>query len=109
MFLLRLRNRLRTLHRMSGKPSPWYRRLLALAELAGDQTQQDIAQTLGVSKSAVTGWKEGTAPRPEQVKAAATAYGVDALELLRIAYLDSDDGHNSKWRPPSQDPNKPPL
>lgn len=94
---------------MSGKPSPWYRRLLALAELAGDQTQQDIAQTLGVSKSAVTGWKEGTAPRPEQVKAAASAYGADALELMRIAYLDPDEEPHPKRRPPRQDPNKPPL
>jgi transcriptional regulator with XRE-family HTH domain len=76
---------------MSVKPTPWYRRLLALAELAGDRSQQDIAHTLGVSQSAITGWKQGTAPRPDQVKSAAAAYGADALDLLRIAYLSDDD------------------
>ena len=47
------------------KPSAWWRRLIAPAEIAGDVDQQDIAHRLGVSKSAVTGWKGGTEPRPD--------------------------------------------
>jgi transcriptional regulator with XRE-family HTH domain len=73
------------------KQSAWWGRLLALAELAGDRTQQDIAETLGVSAAAVTGWKQGTPPSPNNVKAAARAYHVDALELLRIAFLDGEE------------------
>ena len=78
------------MNRMSA-PTRWYRRLMALAELKGDHTQQDVARTLGVSKSAITNWKGGTRPDPEQVKAAARAYDADALELLWIAYLDCDE------------------
>jgi transcriptional regulator with XRE-family HTH domain len=62
---------------------------------------RDVAHTLGVSKSAVTSWKEGTRPNPEQVKAAAAAYGVDPLELLHIAYLS--DG-NPKAAPKKRRP-----
>ena len=67
--------------------TPWYRRLLALAELAGDHEQQDIARALGISGAAITRWKQGTPPSPENVKAAARVYGVDPLELLGIAYI----------------------
>lgn len=98
---------------MSDRPTPWYRRLLALAELAGDRNQQDIAQAMGISKSTVTGWKEGTAPRPDQVKMAARVYGADPLELMRLAYLsDGDEPKEApkKKRPPLRaDPNGPPL
>jgi transcriptional regulator with XRE-family HTH domain len=86
---------------------------MALAELAGDHTQQDIARTLNVSESTVTGWKEGRPPKPGNVIAAAKAYGVDALELMRIAYL-SEDGEadppaKGRQRKPRPDPNGPPL
>jgi transcriptional regulator with XRE-family HTH domain len=91
-------------------PTPWYRRLMALAELNGDRTQQDVAHTLGVSKAAVTSWKGGTRPDPEQVKAAARAYGADPLELMRIAYLDGDaEKPKPKRQPPRQGSNVPPL
>lgn len=76
--------------------TPWYRRLVALAELAGDHTQQEIAETLGVSAAAVTGWKQGTPPRAETVVAAARAYDADATELLQIAFLDDDDLNHPK-------------
>jgi hypothetical protein len=36
---------------MRARPTPWYRRVMALAEPAGDRTQQDVAPTLGVSKT----------------------------------------------------------
>jgi hypothetical protein len=95
------------MNRMSAL-TPWYSRLTALAELNGDRTQQDVARTLGVSKGAITSWKGGTRPDPEQVKTAARVYGADPLELLRIAYLDSDEtAQKSKLkgrmkRPPRQ-------
>jgi transcriptional regulator with XRE-family HTH domain len=76
---------------MSSALTAWYRRLMALAEINGDRTQQDVAHALGVSKSAVTSWKEGTRPNPEQVKAAAAAYDADPLELMRIAYLSDEE------------------
>jgi transcriptional regulator with XRE-family HTH domain len=89
---------------------------MALAELNGDHTQQDVAHTLGVSKGAITNWKGGMRPDPEQVKAAARAYGVDALELLRIAYLDGDEPAEEpkpkepqEASAPRQAPNRPPL
>jgi transcriptional regulator with XRE-family HTH domain len=93
-------------------PTPWYRRLMALAELKGDHTQQEVAQALGVSKSAVTGWKQGTRPDPEQVQAAARVYGADLIELLTIAYADEDEKPKKKKNrltPPGQDPNSPTL
>ena len=102
------------MNRMRG-PTPWYRRLMALAELHGDRTQQDVAKRLGVSKGAVTSWKGGIRPDPEQVKTAVRVYGVDALELMRIAYLDGDEAaQKSKLkgrtkRPPRQAKNLPPV
>lgn len=80
---------------MKRRPTAWFRRLLDLAELAGDMDQKDIAARMGVSPSAITAWKEGKEPRPDAVRAAARAYhkfrDVDtdelAIELLRIAYL----------------------
>jgi hypothetical protein len=82
---------------------PWYRRLVALAELAGDHDQKDIAERLGVSADAVSGWKTGTEPRPDAVRAAAKAYHdfVNAdtdellIELLKIAYVP-DHGNGSR-------------
>lgn len=86
-------------------PTPWYRRLIALAELKGDHTQKDIAESLGVSKSAVTNWKQGMRPDPEQVKMAAQVYETDLLDLLRIAYVEEGKkpkkrgGGRGGWRP----------
>jgi transcriptional regulator with XRE-family HTH domain len=78
---------------MSGeKQTRWWRRLHALAELAGDSQQKDIAETLGVSAAAVTGWKQGQPPKPANVIAAARAYGVDPMELMRIAFLEDESG-----------------
>jgi transcriptional regulator with XRE-family HTH domain len=88
---------------------------MALAELHGDHTQQDVARTLGVSKGAITSWKQGIRPDREQVKTAARVYGVDLLELLRIAYVDGDEAaQKSKLKgrtklPPRQAKNLPPL
>jgi transcriptional regulator with XRE-family HTH domain len=70
---------------MSG-PSAWYRRLMALGELHGDHTQQDVAHALGVSKATITNWKDGHRPDPERVREAAVVYDADELELPRIAY-----------------------
>jgi transcriptional regulator with XRE-family HTH domain len=73
------------------KETKWWRRLRALAELAGDSQQKQIAETLGVSPAAVTSWRHGQPPSPDNVKAAAHAYGVDPLELMGIAYLDDEE------------------
>jgi transcriptional regulator with XRE-family HTH domain len=104
-----------TMSRMSA-PTPWYRRLLALAELHGDHDQQQIAHAIGVTKGTVTGWKQGTPPKPDSVLAAAKHYGVDPLELLRIAYLDGNGPpeepkpkNRTKRQPPRQAPNVPAL
>ena len=59
------------------RPSAWYRRLMALAELKGDHTQQDVAHTFGVSKATVTNWKDAMRPDPERVRAAAEIYDAD--------------------------------
>lgn len=68
----------------------WWKRLTALAELAGDGTQQEIAETLQVSPAAVSGWRHGGPPRPETVLAAARAYDADPLDLLRIAFIEDE-------------------
>jgi transcriptional regulator with XRE-family HTH domain len=87
------------------KPSAWWRRLIDLAELAGDvdgygcPSQQDIARRIGVSDAAVSGWKWGTEPRPDAVRKAAKAYhdflpcNTDELlrELLEIAYMSEPE------------------
>jgi transcriptional regulator with XRE-family HTH domain len=70
------------------KPSPWWRRLLALAELAGDLEQKDIANRLGVSPAAVSDWKNrGTELDPNQLRKAARAYSAfteaDTDQLFR--------------------------
>jgi transcriptional regulator with XRE-family HTH domain len=51
---------------------------------AGDQTQQDIAERLGVSKTAVTGWKQGLLPRWELVKTAARVLATPSCCALRL-------------------------
>jgi transcriptional regulator with XRE-family HTH domain len=91
----------------SERRTPWYRRLLALAELGGDVTQEEIAERIGVSPGAVSSWKRGTLPKWEQVVDAAKAYGVEPLELMRIAYLAGEEGNNNPARKkpnPSREP-----
>jgi transcriptional regulator with XRE-family HTH domain len=80
------------------KPSRWYERLLNLAELHGDHDQQEIARAIGVSKGTVSNWKQGTPPTAQSVIAAARHYGVEPLELLRIAY-DLDVPSECRKRP----------
>lgn len=87
------------------KQTRWWQRLLDLAELHGDHEQQQIARAIGVGNSTVNGWKKGTLPRAESVLAAAKHYGVDPLELLRIAYLSEDEDPDPKDR--RRIPNKP--
>jgi transcriptional regulator with XRE-family HTH domain len=82
---------------------------MALAELHGDRTQQDVAKRLGVSKAAITSWKQGMRPDPERVREAAEAYDADELELLRIAYIEDRPKPKPKKRAPRQAPNRPPL
>lgn len=92
------------------RPTAWFRRLLDLAELAGDIDQQDIAQRIGVSKSAITSWKEGTEPRIDAVRSATKAYkefvdtDTDELfnELLHAAYPlnKGDDPKGAKKKRP---------
>jgi transcriptional regulator with XRE-family HTH domain len=76
---------------MSKRHTAWFKWLVAIADRAGDTTQQDIAQTLGVSKSAVTAWAQGTLPSPEVILRAAAAYRFSATELFEIAYVDQSD------------------
>lgn len=73
---------------MADKQTRWWRRLTALAELNGDHTQQEIAETLGVSPGAVSGWRYGRPPRAETVVHAAEVYGVDPGELLILTFID---------------------
>jgi hypothetical protein len=68
------------------KHTAWFKWLVAIADRHGDHTQQDIARTLGVSKSTITGWAKGTPPNPENVLKAAERYGIDPAELFHIAY-----------------------
>jgi transcriptional regulator with XRE-family HTH domain len=88
----------------------WYQHLVVLAALHGDHDQQQIAKAVGVTKGTVTGWKQGTPPSPQSVIAAARRYGVDELELLRVAYLEPDEEPKPKRRRlPRQANDKPPL
>jgi transcriptional regulator with XRE-family HTH domain len=73
-------------------------------------------EAIGVTKGTVTGWKRGTPPHPQSVLAAAEHYGVDPLEMLRIAYLDGDEPaeepkpkNRRKRQPPRRGSNVPPL
>jgi transcriptional regulator with XRE-family HTH domain len=103
--------RFSTMNRMSA-PTRWYQRLLDLSELHGDHDQSSIADAIGVTKGTVTGWKQGTPPKPDSVLAAAEHYGVDPLELLRIAYLPDREPkpkNGRKRQPPRQGSNVPPL
>ncbi|KLO31614.1 hypothetical protein ABW16_01955 [Mycolicibacter heraklionensis] len=70
----------------------WWKRISALAELHGDHTQQEIAESLGVSPGAVTGWRYGRPPRAETVVRAAEVYGVDPGELLILTFIDPKKG-----------------
>jgi transcriptional regulator with XRE-family HTH domain len=82
------------------RPTRWYQRLVALGDVAGDHTQQDIATRLGVSPGAVSAWKRGTLPAIETVLAAARAYGVDEIELIRVVY---DLGRGAQGEIPGSD------
>jgi DNA transposition AAA+ family ATPase len=72
----------------------WYRKLLDLAELAGDDNQKQIAARMHVSEGAVSGWGKGVEPRIAAVRSAAMTYrefveeNTDELfrELLLKAY-----------------------
>jgi hypothetical protein len=68
-----------------------------------------VANTLGVSKATITNWKGGMRPVPERIIDAARVYGADALELLRLAYLEDRPKQKPKKRPPRQALNVPPL
>ena len=76
---------------MRSRHTAWFKWLVAIADRAGDTTQQDIAHTLGVSKSTVTAWAQGTPPSAPTIMKAAAAYGVPANELFEIAYMKGDE------------------
>jgi transcriptional regulator with XRE-family HTH domain len=69
----------------------WYTKLVEIAWRAGDTTQQDIAQRLGVSPAAVTYWKEGRLPSAQTVVAAAEVYATDARDLLCLTFLEPSE------------------
>jgi transcriptional regulator with XRE-family HTH domain len=73
----------------------WFKALVFIADRAGDHTQQDIAARLGVSKSTVTAWAQGTPPSATTILKAAACYGVSATELFEIAYDVQEDGPKS--------------
>lgn len=53
-----------------------------LQTLMGDQTQQEAAVQIGISKSNITRWKAGARADPDFVVKAARAYGANILEAL---------------------------
>jgi DNA-binding XRE family transcriptional regulator len=93
-WVLRQRNGCTSVDAMSRHTTSWFRWLVAIADRAGDITQQDIAQRLGVSKSTVTAWAQGTLPSPDVILKAAAAYGVSATELFEIAYVKHEEPKN---------------
>jgi transcriptional regulator with XRE-family HTH domain len=76
--------------------SRWYAVVLRLAAIQGDLDQVQIAERIGVTKGTVTGWKQGTPPKPDTVIATAQAYGVDPVQLLAVAYLPDTAWDESK-------------
>lgn len=87
---------------MPDTPTRWWKRLIALAELHGDHTQQEIAETLGVSPGAVSGWRYGRPPRAETVVHAARTYDTDPVELLKLVFVDTDPAPKAKRRTPQR-------
>ena len=60
-----------------------------------------LASDIGVSKSNVTNWKNGSVPRRDKVRKIADYFGVTVDYLLRdtthqISFLDQDTGNNIK-------------
>ena len=60
-----------------------------------------LASDIGVSKSNVTNWKNGSVPRSDKVRKIADYFGVTVDYLLRdtthqISFLDQDTGNNIK-------------
>ncbi len=53
-----------------------------LQSLMGEQTQQEAAEKIGISKSNITRWKAGARADPDFVVKAARAYGANVLEAL---------------------------
>lgn len=73
------------------RPTGWWK---WLCDAAGEVQQKEIAERLGVSPGAVTGWKNGAPPNPASVIAAAREYGprvgTELADLFLIAYTDTD-------------------
>lgn len=90
------------------KPTRWWRRLSAVAELAGDSQQKDIAESLGVSAAAVTKWRQGQLPSPQVVIRAAQVYSQDPQELMAIAFIDSEVDRSGDGFPNLRSPVKKP-
>lgn len=57
----------------------WWR---YLQTLMGTQSQLEAAQHIGISKSNITRWKEGTRAAPDFVVKVARAYGANVLDAL---------------------------
>ena len=72
------------------RQSAWFKWLVAIADRAGDHTHHDIAVRLGVSKSTLTSWAQGTLPSPQNILEAAAQYGVNPAELFEIAYVKDE-------------------
>lgn len=56
-----------------------------LQRLMGDQSQLDAAKFIGISKSNITRWKDGTRAAPDFVVKVARAYDANVLEALVAA------------------------
>lgn len=72
-----------------------------LKALMGNQTQQEAAKTIGISKSNITRWKAGANADPEFVVKVARAYGANVLEaLVEAEFLTEEEASLTEVNPP---------
>lgn len=65
-----------------------------LQRLMGDQSQLEAAQFIGISKSNITRWKDGTRAAPDFVVKVARAYNANVLEALVEAEFITEEEAN---------------
>lgn len=80
--------------------SPFFRRLMALAEFKGDETPTAVARKLGKSKTTVWNWAHRkTIPSRKTVELIARVYDGDAKDLWLRATMPESGEHEEGNRP----------
>lgn len=71
-----------------------------MQRLMGDQTQLEAARHIGISKSNITRWKDGTRAAPDFVVKVARAYGANVLEaLVEAEFITEEEAQLTRVAP----------